>query len=347
MTRKEFLGSLFRLIIFIVGLGGVGWLWLTGKRIRAMTVNPSEGHEPRYLKLHRSGELKERGLELWGIMQECRLCPRMCGARRLSGQEGFCRASAQLEVSSWHPHFGEEGPLVGKGGSGTIFLTNCSLRCVYCINADISHEGMGRAVTAEQLAGMMLDLQGRGCHNINVVTPTHYSPHIVLALDMAAARGLRIPLVYNTSGWERLEILKKLDGIVDIYLPDFKYFDGKMSARYSDGAADYPEVTKKALLEMHRQAGAARPGPDGIMRQGLMIRHLVMPNNVSGTKEVIEWVAQNLPKGTYLNIMSQYQPYYRASEYPEIARPINGREYADAVQEAERAGLTNIDVQGL
>jgi putative pyruvate formate lyase activating enzyme len=197
------------------------------------------------------------------------------------------------------------------------------------------------------MAGMMLKLQGRGCPNINFVTPTHYSPHIVLSLDIAARKGLRIPVVYNTCGWERVEILEKLEGIVDIYLPDFKYADGKMASRYSSGAATYPEITKKALLEMHRQVGVAKPARDGLMKRGLMIRHLVMPNNVSGSTEVISWIASNLPTDTYVNIMSQYRPQYKAMNYPKIARRITSKEYREVVDWARQEGLTNLDIQGL
>ena len=302
--------------------------------------------EPAYLKLHRSGELKMRGEELWAMMKSCSLCPRECGADRLAGEEGFCQASSRIEITSHHPHFGEERPLVGKGGSGTIFLTNCALRCVFCINWEVSWGGEGSPRGVEDIAEMMLDLQRRGCPNINVVTPTHYSPHIVLASDLAAGKGLRLPLVYNTCGWERVEILKKLDGVVDIYLPDFKYAGGRMAAKYSSGAETYPELTKRALLEMHRQVGTAKPARDGLMYRGLMIRHLVMPNGVGGTRGVIEWIAENLPKDTYLNIMSQYRPMYKAFDYPEISRKITRAEYAEAVGWAKEAGLTNLDVQG-
>ena len=321
--------------------------------------------QPAYLKLHKSGELKKRGQDLWKLMKSCKLCPRTCGVDRLGGKKGFCDASSKLVIASCRPHFGEERPLVGKGGSGTIFFSHCGLRCVFCINYEISLEGKGSARSIEDLAQMMLSLQERGCHNINVVTPTHYSAHILLALDLAAARGLRLPLVYNTCGWERLEILKKLDGIVDIYLPDMKYADGKMAAKYSSCAppdmkrarpdmADrysssdtYPELTQTALLEMHRQVGVAKPGRDGLVRRGLMIRHLVMPNRVSGAKEVIRWIAANLPKDTYLNIMSQYTPMHKAFGYPEISRRITREEYAEAVRAAKQAGLTNLDVQGI
>ena len=321
--------------------------------------------QPAYLKLHESGELKKRGQDLWKLMNPCKLCPRTCGVDRLSGKKGFCDASSKLVIASFGPHFGEEKPLVGRGGSGAIFFSHCGLRCVFCINYEISLEGKGTPRSIEDLAQMMLSLQKRGCHNINVVTPTHYSAHIVRALDLAAARGLRLPLVYNTCGWERLEILKKLDGIVDIYLPDMKYADGKLAARYSSYAPPdmqrtrpdvagrysssdtYPELTKTALREMHRQVGVAKPGRDGLVRRGLMIRHLVMPNGVSGAKEVVGWIAKNLPKDTYLNIMSQYTPMYKASRYPEISRRITRIEYAEVVTAAKQAGLTNLDIQAM
>lgn len=309
-------------------------------------VRVDSDFEPAYLSLHRSGELKKRGDELWNVMETCELCPRQCGASRLAGEEGFCHSSSQLEISAFHPHFGEEKPLVGRGGSGTIFLTNCSLRCVFCINWQISQGGEGKARAIEDMAEMMLHLQKIGCHNINFVTPTHYSAHILLAVDMAAGRGLRLPLVYNTCGWERFEILQKLDGIVDIYLPDFKYSSGEMAAKYSSDADAYPEITKAALLEMHRQVGVAKPASDGLMYRGLMIRHLVMPNRVSGTKQVVQWIAENLPKDTYLNLMSQYRPTYKAGDYPQINRRITREEYRQAVAWAREAGLTNLDVQG-
>lgn len=302
--------------------------------------------EPGYLRLHKDGELRRRGEKLWAMMESCELCPRMCGVNKLKGERGFCQANSQLEISAFHPHFGEERPLVGKGGSGTIFLTNCSLRCVFCINWEISQGGEGSERTIAEFADMMLALQKMGCPNINLVTPTHYSPHILLAVDRAAARGLKVPLVYNTCGWERLEILKILDGIVDIYLPDFKYSDGQKASKYSSGAATYPELTKSALLEMHRQVGVAKPAGDGLMYRGLMIRHLVMPNDVGGTREVIRWIATNLPKDTYINLMSQYRPVYKAFNYPEISRRITREEYAAALTCAKEAGLTNLEIQG-
>jgi len=301
---------------------------------------------PSYATLASQGGLKARGNALWEMMRECRLCPRECGAKRLDGQRGSCGASSRLVISACHPHFGEERPLVGRGGSGTIFFTHCSLRCVFCINWEISQSGLGDAQTVDTLADMMLHLQSRGCHNINIVTPTHYSAHLLLALDRALPRGLRLPLVYNTHGWERLEILKLLDGVVDIYMPDFKYADGRAAAEYSSGASTYPEITSAALLEMNRQVGVAKPAADGLLYRGLLIRHLVMPNRVAGTQQVFEWIAANLPRDTYVNVMSQYRPMHRAREYLAIARPLTRAEYAEAVGWARTAGLTNLDIQG-
>ena len=343
-SRRDFV----RTAVF-AGLGGASLPiagWPFGRKKDDVPAVASE-FEPAYLSLHKSGELKRRGEELWALMESCRLCPRECRVNRLEGEEGFCKASSTLEIASFHSHFGEEKALVGEGGSGTVFFSNCGLRCVFCINWDISLEGRGDVRSLAELADMMLDLQGQGCHNINVVTPTHYSPHILLALDLAAARGLRLPVVYNTCGFESLEILEKLDGVIDIYLPDFKYAHGEMAAKYSSGARTYPEVTKAALLEMHRQVGVAEPHTDGLIYRGLMIRHLVMPNDVGGTREVIEWIAENLPADTYLNIMSQYRPMYKAFEYPDIARRLTREEYAEAVSWAREAGMTRLDIQGL
>lgn len=302
--------------------------------------------EPGYVKLQRSGILRQRGQALWQRMQACDLCPRVCGSDRLSGEVGICGASAQMEIAAFHPHFGEEAPLVGTGGSGTIFFSHCNLRCVFCINGELSQGSAGRRQSLENLADIMLHLQKIGCHNINVVTPTHYAPHIVLALEHAASRGLHLPLVYNTCGWERLEVLQLLDGIVDIYLPDFKYWEDRIAAKYSSEAATYPEVTRQALLEMQRQVGIAKPGPKGIMQRGLMIRHLVMPGGASGSRQVLQWIADHLPKDTYVNIMSQYQPVFRAREHPEIARRLLRAEYLEAVAWAQAAGLTNLEIQG-
>jgi putative pyruvate formate lyase activating enzyme len=353
IKRREFL-KMLGYIALGLGLSSILFIWFKEKDVKSKektvvkknaAIDP--GFEPAYLKLHRTGELKKRAENLWEIMEECRLCPRRCGVDRLGGMKGFCRApGAKLMISAFHQHFGEEKPLVGKGGSGTIFLTHCNLRCVFCQNWEISQLGRGKASNIDELADMMLHLQKIGCHNINLVTPTHYSPHILKALDIAAEKGLRLPIVHNSSGWERLEILKILDGIVDIYLPDIKYWDSKMSAKYSSGAGTYIEFTKKAILEMHRQVGVAKPAKDGIMYRGLMIRHLVMPNNVGGSEKIMEWIAENLPKDTYINIMAQYNPVYKAYDYPEISRRITRKEYKKVVNRAKELGLTNLDIQG-
>ena len=301
-------------------------------------------YRPGYISLYRSGELRKRGEALWEMLKDCRLCPRECRVNRIKRERGFCKATSTLRVASYSPHFGEERPLVGVGGSGTIFLSLCNLGCVFCQNWDISHKGAGTDCEIADLAGMMLQLQETGCHNINVVTPTHFSPHLFLALDLAASSGLRIPLVYNTSGWERKEILEILDGVVDIYLTDFKYMDAQHAATYSNDAADYPDVTRSALIEMNRQVGVARPEKNGIIYKGLMIRHLVMPNNVSGSMAAMEWIADHLPLETYVNIMIQYRPAYRAHLYPEIDGYVSRDFYKEVVTGARNLGLTNLDV---
>jgi len=300
-------------------------------------------YRPGYMALHRSGELRKRGEALWKILCDCRLCPRECKVNRLAGEKGFCKATDRLKVASYNPHFGEERPLVGVGGSGTIFLSHCNLGCVFCQNWDISHKGAGTDCKIDDLAGMMLQLQEAGCHNINMVTPTHFSPHILMALDLAASKGLRLPLVYNTCGWERAPVLELLDGVVDIYLADFKYMDASVASDYSGGAEEYPLITRSALLEMNRQVGTAQPEHKGVVSRGLMIRHLVMPANVSGSMEAMRWIAGNLPADTYVNIMIQYRPAYRAHLFPEIDRYISREEYAGVVDEARKCGLTNLD----
>lgn len=301
--------------------------------------------KPSYLKL-KKGEIKNKAEKLWKTMEECCLCPRMCKAKRLDGKKGFCGADSNLIISSYHQHFGEERPLVGRYGSGTIFFSNCSLKCSFCQNWDISHMENGTKKTIEDLSEMMIELQDIGCHNINLVTPTHYLPHILFALDLAIEKGLNIPIVYNTSGFELVEILKYLDGIVDIYLPDFKYFNDEAAEKFSSGAKKYSTLVKSAILEMHRQVGVAVTPANGIMKTGLMIRHLVMPNNISGSKEIMKWISENLPKNTYINIMSQYYPYYKAREFSEISRDINPDEYYEIIDFAKKCGLNNLEVQG-
>ena len=302
---------------------------------------------PAYGKLENKGKLAQRVEEAYSIFEECQLCPRQCGVNRLNGERGYCKAPSTVMIYSVHPHFGEEISLVGKNGSGTIFFSNCNLRCVFCQNWPISIEGRGRGFSDEQLAQMMLHMQKIGCHNINLVTPTHVMPNIVNATRIAFKDGLRIPLVYNTSGYERVEMVKLLDGIVDIYLPDMKYMDADKAAKFSAGASDYPEFAKAAIIEMHRQVGIHHVNSQGIATRGVMIRHLVMPNRVAGTEAFVRWVAENLPKTTYVNIMHQYHVDYKAFEYPEIWRAITVEEYLEAMQWAQEYGLKNLDPKSL
>jgi putative pyruvate formate lyase activating enzyme len=279
---------------------------------------------------------------LYELMRECRLCPRRCGVNRLEGETGFCRTGAKPVISSWGPHFGEERPLVGRYGSGTIFFTYCNLGCIYCQNWTISHLGEGEETTVERLSSIMLMLQSQGCHNINLVTPTHQTPMIVEALLIAKEKGLEIPIVYNCGGYESLETLKLLEGIIDIYMPDIKYMSEEYAKRYSF-APDYPEVVKVAVKEMHRQVGDLRIDKRGIAVRGLLVRHLVLPNNIAGTEEVVRFIAEEISKDTYVNIMDQYRPCYKAYEHPELSRRISRKEYDDAIKSALRAGLRRID----
>lgn len=297
---------------------------------------------PAYQKLHESGELQNRIAQAYELLRECRVCPRECGVNRLEGEVGVCGLDNDAMVSSFAPHFGEESPLVGRNGSGTIFITSCNLKCVFCQNYDISHLKHGSVVTHEQFASMMITLQERGCHNINIVTPTHVAPQMLSALQIAATHGLRVPLVYNCGGYESLEMLKILDGVVDIYMPDFKYTDSEAGERLSK-AKDYPSVAKAALKEMHRQVGDLVCDDDGIAQRGLLVRHLVLPNGLAGTPEAMRFLAEEISKNTYVNVMAQYHPCYRAHEFPEINRRPTRQEYQDAVQAALDAGLMRLD----
>ncbi|MCP4660837.1 MAG: radical SAM protein [bacterium] len=292
--------------------------------------------------LERQGELERREEELWSMFAECHCCPRECGVNRLEGETGICSSTARLKVSSAGPHFGEEPPLVGLEGSGTVFFSNCNLLCCFCQNWEINHRGDGRYIDHPELARIMLALQKRGCHNINLVTPTHVVPHIVKALRIAIAEGLRLPLVYNTGGYDNLDVMKRLDGIVDIYLPDFKYQDGDLAARYSSEASDYPQVAAAVIKEMHRQVGELRVDERGIAERGLIVRHLVMPHNIAGTDRFTRWIAEELSTTTYVNLMAQYRPEHRAFEYPEIARRLTREEWRQALRWAREAGLGNL-----
>ncbi len=337
ITRRDFIKDLLTL--------GGSLLFFPGS-LKAEEKRGEAWH-PAYEKLEKEGKLAQRVEQAYAIFEDCQLCPRMCGVNRQKGERGFCRAPARAMIFSAHPHFGEEIALVGKNGSGTIFFSNCNLRCIFCQNWPISHEGKGKVIQDEDLADMMIYLQRIGCHNINFVTPTHVMPNIINASRIALKKGLRLPLVYNTSGYERLEILKILDGIMDIYMPDMKYMDADHAAKYSSGASDYPELAKKAITEMNRQVGELMIDKRGIALRGLMIRHLVMPNRVAGTEKFVRWVADTLPKSTYVNIMPQYRVEYKAFDYPKIARGITVQEFLETMEWAEKYGLTNLDPQSV
>jgi len=296
---------------------------------------------PSYLKLLESGELDERISTLYERLSPCRICPHECGVDRLKGEKGFCRVGNKPIIASYGPHFGEERPLVGQGGSGTIFFTYCNMACVYCQNWEISHEGEGEEVSEETLAKIMLILKVWGCHNINLVTPTHQIPFIVKAIKLAAQAGLDLPIVYNCGGYESVETLKLLEGIIDIYMPDIKYMDEKVALRLSK-VKNYPEVVKLAVKEMHRQVGDLII-ENGISKRGLIVRHLVLPGDLSQTEEVIKFVAQEISPNTYFNLMDQYRPCGKAWDYPPLDRKITKEEWNRALELAKKYGLKRLD----
>ncbi|MBI9083008.1 MAG: radical SAM protein [Desulfobacterales bacterium] len=300
------------------------------------------GIRPAYLNALEAGTLRKRTAEAVEALSDCRLCPRQCGVDRLGDEKGFCQTGRSAMVSSFNAHFGEESPLVGTGGSGTIFFTHCNLLCNFCQNDDISHGGDGEAVTARHLAAMMLTLQKRGCHNINFVTPSHVVPQILEAIEVASENGLCVPLVFNTSAYDRVSTLKYLEGIVDIYMPDFKFWSAEV-AETTCGARDYPETARGAIGEMHRQVGDLTVDPAGIAVRGLLVRHLVMPHGWAGTGDVMTHVAERISKETYVNIMPQYRPCGRAAEVEQLRRPITTEEFKTAIEVALKAGITRLD----
>lgn len=297
---------------------------------------------PAYLELWHKGKLADRVEAAKVLLESCRVCPRSCGINRLAGETGKCRTGAQAMVSSFGPHFGEEAPLVGKYGSGTIFFTNCNLRCLFCQNYSISQLGEGVEVTKEEIARMMLSLQSRGCHNINLVSPTHVVPQILEALEIALKSGLCLPIVYNSGGYDSVETLKLLDGIIDIYMPDMKYSDDNIAEELS-GIKDYPLMNKAAIKEMHRQVGDLQIDNEGIATRGLLVRHLVLPHGLAGTKEIVEFLAREISPNTYTNIMAQYHPCYKASQVPQLARSLSHQEFMEAVEMAYKTGLSHLD----
>ncbi len=297
---------------------------------------------PSYVELYEKGELEKRVKKALKLLESCKICPRECGVNRLKGEKGFCRTGRLAIVSSYNPHFGEEAPLVGKNGSGTIFISSCNLLCSFCQNYEISHLMEGTEVTADQLAYMMLELQRIGCHNINFVTPTHVVPQILEALLIAVKEGLSVPLVYNTGGYDKVETLRLLEGVFDIYMPDFKFWDSKWSKKYMN-APDYRERAIAAIKEMHRQVGDLIINEEGIAERGLIIRHLVMPNGIAGTEKIMEFIAKEISPNTYVNVMDQYRPCGRAPEDPVINRMITAYEYRKAIEAAKKAGLKRLD----
>jgi len=301
-----------------------------------------EDFQPGYLKLYQTKELFKRIDILNQALSSCQLCPRKCKVNRLKDEKGICKTGRLAHVSSFGPHFGEESPLVGTGGSGTIFFTHCNLGCIFCQNYDISHIGEGYTVEDEELAEMMLKLKRMGCHNINFVTPTHVVAQILRALPMAIEKGLDLPLVYNTGGYDLVFTLKFLDGVFDIYMPDFKYSDPEVAKKLSD-APDYPEIAKSALLEMHRQSGDLITDKKGVAQRGPIIRHLLLPENLAGTEEVMKFISSEISKDSYVNVMDQYHPAYSAKDFPALDRRITSQEYNDALNLAKTYGLHRLD----
>jgi len=299
--------------------------------------------EPSYLRLHRTGELVQRVRQARRQIEDCDLCARYCHINRLETIRGaVCRSGERARVHSFGPHHGEEGCLTGRNGSGTIFFSWCSLRCLFCQNWDISWKGEGEERSAEELAEMMLELQGIGCHNINLVTPSHVVAQILEAVAIAAESELKLPLVYNTGGYDSLEALALLDGVIDICMPDMKYGDSELAHRYSH-VRDYATYNQKAVKEMHRQVGDLVIGDDGLARRGLLVRHLVLPNNISASEKVVKFIAEEIGKNTYVNIMDQYRPCYRAGGTPELDRRITAAEFGQALDAARQYGLNKLE----
>jgi putative pyruvate formate lyase activating enzyme len=304
------------------------------------------GFVPAYLRLYESGELAKRVGRARALLESCTACPRNCRVNRLADKFAVCKTGRFAVVSSHFAHHGEEDCLRGWRGSGTIFFSGCNLRCVFCQNFDISWRVQGTVTPPAKLTAMMVELQEQGCHNINFVTPEHVVPQIVEALPAAIEAGLRLPIVYNTSAYDSMESLELLDGIVDIYMPDFKYWDSEMARKYSK-APDYPQVARRTIKEMHRQVGDLVMDEHGVAKRGLLLRHLVMPGEIAGTREVARWVARELSPTTYLNVMAQYYPAGKVSrsEYPEINRRVLPSECERALDAAFRAGLTRLDAR--
>lgn len=303
---------------------------------------PFKSFSPAYHKTYEDGLFPEIIKRSEHMLKSCSICPRNCGIDRTKDEKGFCEAGSLPEVSSYSPHFGEEKPLVGDHGSGTIFLTHCNLRCLFCQNYSISHLGEGKTVSIQRLAKMMVELQRLGCHNVNFVSPTHFVPQILHALPIAIEMGLSVPLVYNTGGYDSVETLQLLDGVFDIYMPDFKYFQSDVARRYSQ-APDYPQVARSALKEMHRQVGDLQVNGQGIALRGLLVRHLVFPEGLANTKEVMHFLATEISLNTYVNIMDQYYPCGDIPSNSPLRRRITSEEFNQAIKWAKEEGITRLD----
>lgn len=298
--------------------------------------------EPVYLRAYRTGQLARKVNDACQRLKECRMCPRDCRVNRMEGAQGACKTGENAIIAAFDPHFGEEAPLVGQNGSGTIFFSYCNLLCSFCQNHEISHQGAGREVTDDQIAFMMLDLQRQGCHNINFVTPSHVVPQILSAVDIAVRQGLKIPLVYNTGAYDTVETLRLLEGVIDIYMPDFKFWDGD-TAQTMGLPRNYPAIARLAIIEMHRQVGDLVIDPSGLAVHGLLLRHLVMPQGVAGTRAIMRFIVHRISPRTYVNIMSQYRPCGRAHTIKAISRATTAEEYHTALKEAAEEGITRFD----
>lgn len=309
-----------------------------------------KGFMPAYLRLLATGELKQRVAEGYQSLGNCKGCPWECGVNRLAGKLGVCRTGESAVISSYGPHLGEEDPLRGWRGSGTVFFTYCNLRCQYCQNHDISQppkgeDTAGYPVDSQHLAAIFLELQAAGCHNINFVSPSHVVPQILAAVLLAAQAGLHLPLVYNTGGYDSLEMLHLLDGVIDIYMPDMKYSSAQIALHYSK-IRNYPQFNQAAAREMHRQVGDLVIDDNGLAQRGLLVRHLILPNGLAGTAEIVQFLANEISYATYLNLMDQYRPSHQARLFPKLNRPITTQEYQDAVSQAREAGLYRLDERG-
>jgi putative pyruvate formate lyase activating enzyme len=296
---------------------------------------------PGYLSYIQSGELARRVEQAYAMLESCRLCAHGCRINRRAGKLGVCRTGERARLAGYGPHQGEERPLSGTRGSGTVFFSRCNLRCIFCQNADISQDGRGNDIEPEELARIFLSLQNDGCHNINLVSPTHVVPQILAGLLIAAQNGLHLPLVYNTGGYDTLETLALLDGIVDIYLPDMKYADRKTAHLYS-GPKDYPRLNQAAVKEMYRLVGGLVVDDEGVAVRGLLVRHLVLPDRLAGTREIARFLAEEVSPQTVLNVMDQYHPAYKAESIKPLDRRITPKEYDQALQAARSAGLKRL-----